>query len=32
VVQTDERAPNDINTLQVIRNWPAEVKAKLAGK
>ncbi len=32
VVQPDERAPKDINTLQVIRNWPAEVKAKLAGK
>jgi eukaryotic-like serine/threonine-protein kinase len=32
VVQADERAPKDINALQVIRNWPEEVKAKLAGQ
>jgi hypothetical protein len=32
VVQPDERAPKDINALQVTRNWPEEVMAKLAGK
>jgi len=32
VVQADERAPKDIDALQVIRNWPEEVKAKLAAK
>jgi eukaryotic-like serine/threonine-protein kinase len=32
VVQPDEQKPKDINTLRVIRNWPEEVKAKLAGK
>jgi len=32
VVQTDERAPNEINTLNVITNWPEEVKAKLRSR
>jgi len=32
VVQPDERTPKDVNALQVIRNWPEEVMAKLAGK
>ena len=29
-VRTDERNPVEINTLQVIRNWPEEVKAAFA--
>ena len=29
VVQPDEQKPKDINTLQVVRNWPEEVKAKV---
>jgi serine/threonine-protein kinase len=28
-VRLDERQPQEINTLQVIRNWPEEVKAAL---
>lgn len=31
-VRLDERAPQQINTLQVIRNWPEEVKAVLRGR
>jgi hypothetical protein len=30
-VQPDERAPNDVTSLNVITNWPEEVKAKLRG-
>jgi serine/threonine-protein kinase len=31
-VRPDARRPQDINTLQVIRNWPEEVKAVLRGR
>jgi serine/threonine-protein kinase len=32
VVQPDDRAPSTITALQVIRNWPEEVKAKLSAR
>ena len=32
VVRPDEREPNDITSLNVITNWPEEVKAKLRGR
>jgi hypothetical protein len=31
IMQTDERTPDRVNALTVIRGWPEEVRAKLSG-